>query len=248
MGTLTAPAGARRLADITTSIYADGADLDQMRELARSEEIGGFTTNPTIMRRAGMSDYRRFAEELLALTGDRPTSFEVVADDIDGMRDEALKIARWGEHVNVKIPVTTCSGEPTTELIRELSQDHGVRVNVTALFTLGQVQEVAAAVRDGAPSFLSIFAGRIADAGIDPTPVVAEAVDAIDDLLDVRLIWASPRETYNLIQADAVGCDVITMTPGLIDKLAHLGKDLDQFSLETVQEFRRDALAAGLEV
>ena len=225
-------------------VFADGADLDAILALAEDPRIAGFTTNPTLMWKAGLTDYQDFAERLLERITAHPISFEVFADDIDEMRRQAKLIASWGENVYVKIPVTTTTGESMAPLVRELSED-GVKVNVTALFTTAQVELLTAAVKDGAPSYLSVFAGRIADAGIDPMPIMAQAVSIMLDAPRSELIWASPREILNVVQADQVGCHIITMTHDLLAKLGSLGKDLDQFSLETVQMFRRDAQAAG---
>ena len=225
-------------------VFADGADLDAILALAEDPRIAGFTTNPTLMWKAGLTDYQDFAERLLERITTHPISFEVFADDIDEMRRQAKLIASWGENVYVKIPVTTTTGESMAPLVRELSEG-GVKVNVTALFTTAQVELLTAAVKDGAPSYLSVFAGRIADAGIDPMPIMAKSVSIMLDAPRSELIWASPREILNVVQADQVGCHIITMTHDLLAKLGSLGKDLDQFSLETVQMFRRDAQAAG---
>ncbi len=229
---------------LTVQIFADGADLDGILALAADPRISGFTTNPTLMWKAGLTDYQDFAERLLERITTHPISFEVFADDPGEMRRQAKLIASWGENVYVKIPVTTTGGASMAPLVRELSED-GVKVNVTALFTTAQVELITAAVRDGAPSYISVFAGRIADAGVDPVPIMARAVDIMLAAPRSQLIWASPREILNVVQADQVGCHVITMTHDLLTKLSSLGKDLDQFSLETVQMFRRDAIAAG---
>jgi len=225
-------------------IFADGADLDAILALAQDERVRGFTTNPTLMWKAGLTDYEEFAKRLLERIADKPISFEVFADDADEMRRQAYKISRWGENVYVKIPVSTTCGEPMAPLVRELSES-GVNVNVTALFTTAQVELITEAVKDGAPSYISVFAGRIADAGIDPMPIMARAVDIMVHAPRSELIWASPREVLNVVQADQVGCHIITVTNDLLKKLDLLGKDLLQFSLETVQMFRRDAVAAG---
>jgi transaldolase len=235
------------LADLTVKIFADGADLDGILRLAADPRIAGFTTNPTLMWKAGLTDYQHFAERLLERITAHPISFEVFADDADQIRRQARLIASWGENVFVKIPVTTTSGESMAPLIRELSED-GVKVNVTALFTTAQVELMTVAVKDGAPSFLSVFAGRIADAGIDPVPIMARSVEIMVDAPRAELIWASPREILNVVQADQVGCQIITITGDLLNKLNSLGKDLDQFSLETVQMFHRDAQAAGFQL
>jgi transaldolase len=229
---------------LSTRIFADGADLDGILALAEDQRISGFTTNPTLMWKAGLTDYAEFAKRLLERITRHPISFEVFADGPDEMRRQARLISAWGENVYVKVPVTTTSGESMVPLVNELSES-GVKVNVTALFTTAQVELVTAAVRDGAPSYLSVFAGRIADAGIDPVPIMARAVDVMVEAPHAELIWASPREVLNVVQADGVGCHIITMTHDLLAKLELLGKDLEQYSLETVRMFRRDAVAAG---
>jgi transaldolase len=230
--------------DLGVKIFADGADLDAILALASDERISGFTTNPTLMWKAGLTDYEDFARRLLERITVHPVSFEVFADDEAEIRRQARKIATWGENVYVKVPVTTCDQTSMAPLVRELSED-GVQVNVTALFTTSQVELITAAVKDGAPSYISVFAGRIADAGVDPVPIMRRAVDIMVAAPRSELIWASPREVLNIVQADDVGCHVITVTHDLLKKLDGLGKDLDQFSLETVQMFRRDAVQAG---
>jgi transaldolase len=232
------------LDQISTRIFADGADLDGILALAADPRIAGFTTNPTLMHKVGLTDYSRFARELLEHVPEHPISFEVFADSVPEMKRQARLIASWGENVYVKIPVTTTSGQSMASLARELSED-GVKVNVTALFTTAQVELITAAVQDGAPSYISVFAGRIADAGVDPVPIMARAVDIIAAASRAELIWASPREILNLIQANDVGCHIITITHDLLKKLDGLGKGLERFSLETVQMFHDDALAAG---
>jgi len=232
------------LDELSVKIFADGADLDGILALSEHPHISGFTTNPTLMWKAGLTNYQEFAQRLLEQITTHPISFEVFADDADEMRRQARRIHSWGPNVYVKIPVTTTEGESMAPLVRELSED-GVQVNVTALFTTAQVELITAALKEGAPSYISVFAGRIADAGIDPVPVMAKAVDIMVDAPRSELIWASPREILNVVQADRVGCHVITITQDLLAKLDSLGKDLDQFSLETVQMFHRDARAAG---
>jgi transaldolase len=229
---------------ITTRIFADGADLDSILALAADPRISGFTTNPTLMHKAGLTDYERFARDLLERVDTHPISFEVFADSRQEMRRQARLIASWGENVYVKIPVTTTTGESTAPLVRELSET-GVNVNVTALFTTAQVELITAALSDGAPSYISVFAGRIADAGVDPVPIMARSVDIMVDAPRSELIWASPREILNLVQADRVGCHIITITHDLLKKLDCLGKTLEQYSLETVRMFQGDAVAAG---
>jgi transaldolase len=233
--------------ELSVKIFADGADLDAILALAADKRIAGFTTNPTLMWKAGLTDYEEFARRLLERITAHPISFEVFADDAAEMRRQALMISSWGENVYVKIPVTTTYGESMAPLVRELCES-GVKVNITALFTTAQVELITGAVRDGAASYLSVFAGRIADAGIDPVPIMARAVNIAADAPRAELIWASPREILNVVQADQVGCHIITITHELLPKLNSLGKDLDQFSLETVRMFHRDAVAAGFKL
>jgi transaldolase len=232
------------LDQISTRIFADGADLDGILAVASDPRISGFTTNPTLMWKAGLTDYAVFAKRLLERITTHPISFEVFADDVEEMRRQARIIASWAENVYVKIPVTTTKGESMAPLVRELSEG-GVKVNVTALFTTAQVELITAAVKEGAPSYISVFAGRIADAGIDPVPIMARSVDIMVEAPRSQLIWASPREILNLVQADQVGCHIITVTHDLLKKLDCLGKNLEQYSLETVRMFHGDAAAAG---
>lgn len=232
---------------IKTKLFADGANLSNMLTLAADERIAGFTTNPTLMRQAGIIDYASFSKEVLSHINNRPISFEVFADDADEIRRQALLITSWADNVYVKIPITTTKGESLAPLVRELSEG-GVKINITAMFTLDQVREITAAVKDGAASYLSIFAGRIADAGVDPLPLLADAIEIMAGAPHAECIWASPREVLNLVQAESVGCHIITMTPELLAKLNIIGKDLTQYSLETVQMFYQDASAAGYQL
>jgi transaldolase len=233
---------------ISTKIFADGADLEQILQLAGDPRIKGFTTNPSLMWKAGLTDYSEFARSLLDRITDKPISFEVVADDAEDIGRQARVISTWGSNVYVKVPVTTSTGESLAPLVRELSEE-GIKVNVTALMTPAQVEVIAHAVKDGAPSCVSVFAGRIADAGVEPLPIMNQSLETLESVApEAELIWASPREVLNLVQADSIGCHIITMTSDLIAKLELLGKDLDVFSLETVQMFRSDALSAGFEL
>jgi transaldolase len=232
---------------LRTKIFADGADLDGIVALAREAHIDGFTTNPTLMWKAGLTDYEEFGRRILAEVDQLPISFEVFADEALEMRRQAERIATWGDNVYVKIPVSNTRGESMADLAGALSGE-GIKVNVTALFTPRQVAQIADAVADGAPSYLSVFAGRIADAGVDPVPIMREALDIMAAAPRAELIWASPRELLNLVQADAIGCHVITMTHDLLAKLPSLGKDLEEFSLETVRMFYRDAAQAGFDL
>jgi transaldolase len=233
------------LSSIKTKVFADGADLEQMLVFAADSRIKGFTTNPSLMWKAGLTDYAEFARRLLERISDHPISFEVVADDEEDIGRQARTISSWGKNVYVKIPVTTTTGESMAPLVRSLSEA-GIQVNVTALMTPSQVEVIAHALRDGAPSYVSVFAGRIADAGVEPLPIMSQSLEVLESVApSAELIWASPREVLNLVQADSIGCHIITMTHDLIAKLHLLGKDLDAFSLETVQMFRSDAVSAG---
>lgn len=234
----------KRLSDLKVKIFGDGADKAAILNLYAKPHIHGFTTNPTLMRKAGLTDYAEFAHRLLERVTEHPISFEVFADEPEEMRRQAHTIASWAQNVYVKVPVTSTTGESMAPLVRELSED-GVKVNVTALFTTAQVELITAAVAEGAPSYISVFAGRIADAGVDPMPIIARSVEIMAAAPRSELIWASPREILNLVQADQVGCHIITITHDLLKKLDGLGKDLEQFSLETVRMFHDDALAAG---
>jgi transaldolase len=229
---------------LTVKIFADGADLAGMLEWYRLPYIKGFTTNPTLMRKSGITDYRAFACQVLAAIPDRPISFEVFSDDVGEMERQANEIAGWGANVYVKVPVTNTRGESTSDLVRALSQ-RGIKVNVTALLATEQVREVAAALSGGAPSCVSVFAGRIADTGVDPVPLMKEAVELLRAAPSAELIWASPRELLNIFHADQVGCHIITVTHDILNKLSLVGRDLDEYSLDTVKMFHRDAEQAG---
>ena len=230
--------------ELKVKLYADGADRDGMLEMYDKPYIQGFTTNPTLMKKAGISDYEAFAHDILQSIPDRPISFEVFADEFEEMERQALKIKTWGENVYVKIPVSNTRKEMSYNLIQRLSEA-GVRLNITAMLTLDQVQQVADAVRNGPESIVSVFAGRIADTGLDPVPVMKEALEILQSAPRAELLWASPREVLNIYQADAIGCHIITATNDIIRKLSLAGKDLAQYSLETVQMFYGDAEKAG---
>jgi transaldolase len=225
-------------------IFADGADLPVMIEMARQKWIRGFTTNPTLMRKAGVADYRAFAKDVLAAIPDRPISFEVFSDEFAEMERQAIEIASWAPNVNVKIPVTNTRGEFAGPLLRRLSKAK-VALNVTAVMTADQVAAVVDAMEGGAPAFVSVFAGRIADTGRDPLPIMVASLEHIRARPGTELIWASPRELLNVFQADDIGCHVITVTEDILKKLSVVGRDLTQFSLDTVQMFRTDAVRAG---
>ena len=232
------------LNDLRVKIFADGADLDDIERLAQNPIIKGFTTNPTLMRKADVRDYGAFARQVLNIVPDRPVSFEVFSDEFPEMEQQALELASWGSNVYVKVPVTNTRGEFSGPLIQRLS-GAGVQVNVTALLALHQVEKVVEHLSDTTPSIVSVFAGRIADTGRDPIPLMAKAVEILSARPKAELIWASPRELLNIFQADSIGCHIITATSDVLAKLPGVGKDLDLFSLETVRMFRQDALAAG---
>jgi transaldolase len=234
-------------ADLRVKLFADGASTAAIAELAQKSCIRGFTTNPTLMRKANIRDYHAFAREVLGLVGGRPISFEVFADDFAEMELQAREIASWGANVYVKVPVSNTRGEFAGPLIRRLARA-GVHVNVTALLTTAQVARVADCLRPETPSYVSVFAGRIADTGRDPLPTMREAVALLRGLPAAELIWASPRELLNVFQAEAVGCHVLTATGDILAKLALVGKDLDAYSLETVRMFHSDACSAGLSI
>jgi transaldolase len=235
------------LAALKVRLFADGADLDGIRQMAAKPLVRGFTTNPTLMQKAGVRDYRAFARDVLSAVPDRPVSFEVFADDFEAMEDQALEVASWGPNVNVKIPITNTRGEFAGPLIRRLSAA-GVFLNVTAVMTLGQVDAVLESLAGHTAAFISIFAGRIADTGRDPMPVMTTAVRRAAARPGTEIIWASPRELLNIFQADAAGVQVITVANDLLKKLDVVGRDLEQYSLDTVQMFYDDAGRAGFEI
>jgi transaldolase len=235
------------IADLKIKLFADGADKTAMLDLYRNPSIRGFTTNPTLMRKAGITDYEAFARDILTEIRDRPISLEVFADEFDEMERQARLIASWGPNVSVKIPVTNTRREPALDLIHRLSHA-GIRLNITALLTLDQVRQVAAALAGGAPSNVSVFAGRIADTGRDPVPLMAKAVELVSVHPGMELIWASPRELLNIFQADSIGCHIITATPEVLSKMSLVGKDLDEYSLDTVKMFHTDARKSGFKV
>lgn len=218
-----------------------------MLEMSQKPFIKGLTTNPTLMRKAGISDYRKFAQDVLAEIHDKPISFEVFSDDLNEMIEQATQIASWGKNVNVKVPITNSEGMETTQVIRELSS-RGVALNITAILTTKQVENVVEALEFDSDAFISVFAGRIADTGRDPIPLMQEALQVMKSKPKAELIWASPRELLNIIQADLIGCHVITATSDILKKLDIIGKDLTQYSLETVRMFRNDAVASGYSI
>jgi transaldolase len=233
--------------DFRIAIYADGADVREMVAARDAGIVKGFTTNPTLMRKVGITDYAAFAKDALAATGDMPISFEVFADEFDEMERQAKLISTWGEPVFVKIPITNTKGESSIPLIQRLSAA-GVKLNITAILTLQQVREVVDALDPNTPAIVSVFAGRIADTGVDPVPLMKEAAAICAAKPKAELLWASPRELLNIFQAEEVGCHIITVTPDLLKKLSMVGKPLDELSLDTVKMFFNDASAAGFKL
>ncbi|VGR41930.1 translaldolase [Streptococcus pyogenes] len=232
---------------LNVKVFSDGAVLETMLKDLQTGLVTGFTTNPSLMKKAGISSYIGFAKEVLAKITDYPVSFEVFADDLASMEKEAEKIASLGDNVYVKIPVTTSTGESTCPLIQKLSAK-GIKLNVTAIFTIEQTQAVVDHLTARVPAIVSVFAGRIADTGVDPMPIMEEALRICRQKEGVELLWASPRETYNIYQADQLGVDIITCTTDLIAKLPLQGKDLEDYSLETVQMFLKDSTSLGFKI
>jgi transaldolase len=235
------------LADLKVKIFADGAELKIIADMNRQSWIKGFTTNPTLMRKANIIDYKAFSLDVLKIVTDKPVSFEVFSDDFDEMEAQANQIASWGRNVYVKIPVSNTKGEFSGPLIKRLAAA-GVQLNITAMMTPVQTERVVACLSPDVPSFVSVFAGRIADSGRDPMPIMTKCVKILKSNPKAELIWASPRELLNIFQADSIGCHIITATNDVLAKLPNIGKDLDQYSLETVQMFRQDALKAGFTI
>ncbi|MCU9534391.1 transaldolase [Streptococcus sp. CSL10205-OR2] len=233
--------------DFSVKIYSDGAVLEDMIADLNSGLVTGFTTNPSLMKKAGVTDYLTFAQNVLEAITEYPVSFEVFADDLETMKREAKKIASLGDNVYVKIPITNSKGDSTIPIIKDLSAE-GIKVNVTAIFTLNQVEQVVTALSEKTPSIVSVFAGRVADTGVDPEPLMTSAKTVCQTKDSVELLWASPREVFNIYQADKLGVDIITCTPGIIKKLNLKDKDLEQYSLETVQTFLSDSKSLGFSI
>ncbi|MEW5843886.1 MAG: transaldolase [Bacteroidota bacterium] len=230
--------------NLRVKLFADGAEKAGMVEMYNNPLISGFTTNPTLMKKAGITDYKTFAKDILTVIKDKPISFEVFSDEFDEMEKQALEIASWGDNVYVKIPITNTKSESSAKLIERLSLS-GVKINVTAMMTAEQVKSVLPKLSKGQASYVSVFAGRIADAGIDPIPIMSEVMALLKGQSKIELIWASPRELFNVVQADSIGCHIITATNDILKKLPTLGKDLTEFSLDTVKMFYNDAHSAG---
>lgn len=235
------------LDNLKIKIFADGADLNSIKKLNEKKYIKGFTTNPSLMRKAGIKDYKSFAKEILREINDKPISFEVFSDEIEEMKKQAEEIATWGSNVNVKIPVTNTKKYSTAELIKSLSSK-GIICNITALFTNKQVEEVYDAIDKSTPAILSIFAGRIADTGVDPSDIISKAVKLACSRPNIEILWASTRETLNIFQAEDLGCHIITVPHEILNKLSNLDKNLDDFSLDTVKSFYKDAVSAGFKI
>lgn len=237
----------KKVEELSVKIFADGADKSGMFEMSAKPFIKGLTTNPTLMNKAGIKDYRAFAKEILSEIKNKPISFEVFSDDFSQMERQALEIASWGSNVYVKIPVTNTKRETCYALVKKIAAQK-VKLNVTALMTLAQVRDVVAVLDPKVPSYVSVFAGRIADTGRDPVPLMAAAVEILKLAPAAELIWASPRELLNIFQADEIGCQVITVTNDILKKLSLVGYDLDEYSLDTVKMFYNDATAAGFKL
>lgn len=236
-----------KLESLKVKIFADGADKTGMIEMYKKSFIKGLTTNPTLMKKAGITDYAAFAIDILKIVKDKPISFEVFSDDLNEMRSQALKIATWGENVYVKIPITNTKGYPTNDLIKDLSEQ-GVKLNVTAIMTLSQVRDVIFSLNPDTPAYVSVFAGRIADTGVDPVPLMAAAVEILKIKPKAELIWASPRELLNIFHADMINCQIITVTNDILKKLTLLDYNLSEYSLDTVKMFYNDAMSAGFKL
>lgn len=234
-------------ADLNVEVFADGADIEEMKAAYKNNEVDGFTTNPSLMAKAGVTDYKTFAEEAVREIPDASISFEVFADDLETMAKEAEILKQYGKNVFVKIPIVTTSGESTIPLIKKLSADN-VQVNVTAVYTLDQVKAITEAVTEGVPTYISVFAGRIADTGVDPLPLMKEAVEIAHSKEGVKLLWASCRELLNVIQADEIGADIITCPSGVISKIPNIGRDVNELSVDTVKGFAKDIQKSGLSI
>lgn len=233
--------------DLNVQIYADGASIDQISNQNNISWVKGFTTNPTLMKKNGIKNYKKFALDVMEIVDNKPVSFEVFSDDLYEILDQAHEISSWNKNINVKIPITNTKGEYTTKIIENLNHSK-IKCNVTALFTIEQVRKVLEIINDETFTIISIFAGRIADTGIDPEIIITEAVDLVKQKNNIKILWASPRELYNIFQADKLGCDIITVAEDIFSKISNVGKDLNQFSLETVKMFYNDALSSNFKI
>lgn len=237
----------KKIDELNVKIFADGADKENMFEMYAQPFIKGLTTNPTLMRKAGIQDYKAFAKEILSEIKDKPISFEVFSDDFSEMEYQANEIASWGDNVYIKLPVTNTKQKPAYDLIKKLSAKE-VKLNITAIMTLEQVRDVINVMDPYVPSYISVFAGRVADTGRDPLPMMRAALELLKMAPAAELIWASPRELLNIFQADEMGCHIITVTKDILNKLSLVGQDLSEYSLDTVKMFYNDALAAGFQL
>ena len=236
------------MTQLNVEVFADGADIEQMKAAYKNKEVDGFTTNPSLMAKAGVTDYKAFAEEAVREIPDASISFEVFSDDLDTMEKEAEILKQYGDNVFVKIPIVNSKGESTIELIKKLSADH-VRLNVTAVYTIEQVKAITEAVTEGVPTYISVFAGRIADTGVDPLPLMKESVKVAHSKNGVKLLWASCREVFNVIQANEIGADIITCPADVVKKVNNnLGRDINELPVDTVQVFAKDIKSSGLSI
>ncbi len=233
--------------DLKIKIFADGADLISIEKLNSNEIISGFTTNPSLMKKAGVKDYKKFCQEVLKITKDKPVSFEIFSDDLNEMYDQAQEIASWGENIFVKIPITNSKGEKTSGIIKRLLENN-IKCNVTAILTIKQVEEIYKISNTKTKIIISIFAGRIADTGVNPITIMSQAVDMCEDKKNIEILWASTRELLNIFQANDINCQIITVPHDILKKMSLVGKNLDQLSLETVQMFLDDATKAGFKI
>lgn len=233
--------------DLSVQIYADGASIDQISNQNNISWVKGFTTNPTLMKKNGIKNYKKFALDVMEIVNNKPVSFEVFSDDLYEMLDQAHEISSWNKNINVKIPITNTKGEYTLKIIKNLNNSK-IKCNVTALFSIDQVRKVLEIINDETFTIISIFAGRIADTGINPEVIISEAVDLVKQKNNIKILWASPRELYNIFQADKLGCDIITVAEDILSKISNVGKDLNEFSLETVKMFYNDALSSNFKI
>ena len=236
-----------KLKDLNIKIFADGADLFSIENLNMNKDISGFTTNPSLMKKAGVTDYKKFCQDVLKITKDKPVSFEIFSDDLDEMFDQANEIASWGKSIFVKIPITNSQGEKTYSLIKKLL-DNKIKCNITAILTVQQVKEIYEITNSQTDVIISIFAGRIADTGIDPIPMMSEAINICKDKKNIEILWASTRELINIFQANQINCQIITVPHDILKKTFLIGKNLNDLSLETVQMFLNDATKAGFKI
>ena len=236
-----------KLKNLDIKIFADGADLVSIEKLNMDQNISGFTTNPSLMKKAGVTDYKKFCQDVLKITKDKPVSFEIFSDDLDKMYDQANEIASWGKSIFVKIPITNSKGEKTSGLIKKLLENK-VKCNVTAILTIQQVKEIYEISNFETDVIISIFAGRIADTGIDPIPMMSEAINICKNKKNIEILWASTRELINIFQANQINCQIITVPHDILKKISLIGKNLDDLSLETVQMFLNDATKAGFKI